>query len=224
MKDTALLIYSWDKAEILWKTTVAGLNKYWNDNPYPIYFITNFKDAPIGTTIKTGADTHWGAMVKKALSLIPESVIIWTCEDFWLNGKVDTKTIQKYSDYIKTNKADYIKLTPSYEAQGDVDFDSNLSIIPEGAKFRTSLGPSMWRKSLFEKLILPEETIWNFENHSAKRLTPQNKMYASKTRDFLTPFLDGTKIYKEQIQRQGVVQDEMAKLYCSIEGFEDYDK
>jgi len=224
MIDKALIIYSWDKAEILWKTTVAGLNKYWPNIPYPIYFITNSKDAPIGTTIKTGPDTNWGVMMKKALDVIPESVIIWTCEDFWLTGPINNDIIEKYCEYIKGNKADYIKLSPSEEGTIDSWFDKNLSIIPQGAVYRTSLGPSIWRKSLLQQIIEPTDTIWHFENNSAKRLAPEHRMYASKQRNFLTPILDGTGVYKEQIQRQGVVVDEMAKLYCQREGFEDYDK
>jgi len=219
----ALLIYSWDNSSILWKTTVTGLHKYWPEIPYPIYWVTNQKDAPLGTTIKTGTDTNWGVMMQKALAIIPEKVVMWTCEDFWLTGPIDNDIIRKYADYIKNDQADYIKLTPSYEGTIDAPCDSSLQVIPEGAIYRTSLGPSIWNKDLFQQIIEPSDTVWHFENHSAKRLSPEHRMYASKGRYFLTPVIDGTGNYKEQIQRQGKVVDEMAKLYCQREGFEDYD-
>ena len=224
MTDIALVVYSWDNSEILWKTTVAGLNKYWSNNPYPVYWITNLKDGPIGTTIKTGADTNWGVMMKKALDAIPEPVIIWTCEDIWLTGPIDNNIIQKYCNYIKNDQADYIKLTPSENGTIDAPCDTDLQVIPDGGEYRTSLGPSIWRKSLFQKIIEPTDTIWHFENHAPKRVTGEHRMYASKGRNFLTPIIDGTGNYKEQIQRQGKVVDEMARLYCKREGFEDYDK
>jgi len=224
MKNIALLIYSWDNSEILWKTTVAGLNKYWSEIPYPIYWVTNLKDAPIGTTIKTGEDTNWGVMMQKALAVIPEEVVIWTCEDFWLTGPINNETINKYCNHIKNNKADYIKLTPSENGTIDAPCDSDLQVIPDGADYRTSLGPSIWKKSLLQEIIKPSDTVWYFENHAPERVNRTHRMYASKYRNFLTPIIDGTGNYKEQIQRQGKVVDEMAKLYCKREGFEDYDK
>jgi len=224
MNDIALLIYSWDNSEILWKTTVAGLNKYWAEIPYPIYWVTNQKIAPMGITIQTGADTNWGVMMQKALAAIPEKVVIWTCEDFWLTGPINNETILKYANYIKNDQADYIKLAPSETATIDAPCDSDLSVIPAGALYRTSLGPSIWRKSLFQQIIEPTDSVWHFENNSPERTTAEHKMYASKYCNFLTPILDGSGVYEEQIQRQGKVVDEMAKLYCEREGFEPYDK
>lgn len=202
MNDIAVVISSWDKNSYMWDIVRYSYQKYWNNCPFPIYFITNNLDAPIGTTIKTGDNTDWVTMTKIALSKIPEKCIIWMLEDYWLWKHVNTPKIQEYCNFVVTGKADYIRLIPSEYAILNNEVSKDLGEYSLDATYKTSLGPSIWNKALMERLLKDGENIWQFELESAKRTKPTERFFAIKDwEDFVIVYLNGT--YPQQVMVKG---------------------
>lgn len=174
MPNTVVLVSSWDRNKRLWPVVKHSFDKYWSDCPYPIYFITNFENAPIGKTITVGKECGWASNTLNALKTFECKNIIWMLDDYWFSGPINN-VIKKYVLYVDQGKTSYIRLMPSaIETRLPFQYDSSLHHYPMNSPHKTSLGPSIWNKDLLQRLILPEENIWNFEGEAVNRTTRQD--------------------------------------------------
>ena len=68
--DVTVVVGSVDKYSMAWPMFEHGFRKYWPDCPWKVQAITNFKDFPIGETIKIGQDKSWADSVRKGLEKV----------------------------------------------------------------------------------------------------------------------------------------------------------
>lgn len=166
-----------DKYAQAWPAFKHGMEKYWKDCPFPIIAITNFKDFPIGRTIKVGKDISWSDTMKKGLEQIDSDVIFFMMEDYFLTGKVDTQTLIRYSKLLLENKIDHIRLlppapgldtgafiTPNLECKHPYEKEDSLWVFQDDAEYRASLAAGLWRKEVFLKFLENNKNPWEFEH------------------------------------------------------------
>ncbi len=147
--DTAIVVSSCDKYSEAWKAFAHGFLKYWPDCSYKLYFITGYKDAPIGTSIKVGPDKGWSANMLVALDQISETTLLMMVDDYWLFERIDNQAVEELVDLVRKGQADQIRLNKSAEAwEGD-----KLDIIPNSS-LKISLLPSTCTKTLINSAFL----------------------------------------------------------------------
>lgn len=163
-----LLVSSCDPYWPCWDPFFHGLNKYWPQHP-PVRMIANHRRPPQGEPILVGDDQGWAQNLRFALEQIPEEIILYGQEDYWLKQPVDHGMLQDYFALMVNGRADYIRLCPSPPPDRVFPDDPRLGIIAPTAEYRTSLQLAFWRKKVLLDLLLPNESAWQFEARSTAR-------------------------------------------------------
>ncbi len=174
-----IVVGSVDKYSQAWPAFKHGFKKYWPDCPWEVVAITNFKDFPVGRTIKIGEDKSWADSVRKGMEQIDSDVILWMMEDYWLTGPVNTEYMLKYAKLLLEDKIDHIRLlppapgldvgapiTPDLECKHPYCAGSDLWVFQDDAEYRASLACSLWRKDVFLKFLKEGTTPWEFEHNA----------------------------------------------------------
>jgi len=178
MEKLAILISSCDDFSDCWDPYFHGFRKYWRDCPYDVFIVTNYKDLSDGSirAIKVGKDRGWSQNTLEALRQIETPYVFYTHEDFWIKKPVETGVIEDYIALMERGKADYVRLFPAPPPDADFPDDWRLGILADEAPYRTSLQVALWRKTVFQELIVPGENPWQFE----LRGTIRSRKYGDK--------------------------------------------
>jgi len=173
MNDVAVVIGCLDLYEPLWEPMRYSLSKYFGDSTWPIFWITNSKQAPCGTTISVGGDhTRWSDRMMRGLRQIKSSVILWMISDHWLSGYPDMSAIKDFAEYVRDGKAAKIRLYPGWDhdrSSGVFEHDKRLLVMGKKSPYRTSCKPSFWNRKVFLSLLRDGESPWDFERDGRKR-------------------------------------------------------
>jgi hypothetical protein len=221
MKRVSFLISSCDGFSDCWKPYYHGLHKYWPDCPYDIFIVTNFKESgdSLVQAIKVGKDKGWSRNTSQALNDVTTPYVIYTHEDFWINRKVQTQVIEEYIELMDKDKADYIRLYPCPEPDYECEDDKRLGILADDAAYRTSLQVGLWRKSVFQELIVAGENPWQFEINGTIRSKKYGARFLSVKRFWDTngkPFHYGIDYVCTAINKGK--WSKAAKIYAEQEG------
>lgn len=166
--DMALVIIGYDPYKDVWNHYFELLNKFWPDNPFPVYLVNN-EDSGIEyenvTVINCGKDAEWSRKAQIATQQIPEKYICLLLEDLFTRDYVDTDRVLKVVKFIKDRDIKYYKLmtfskfhTPHFE---NYRF---LYTIPRNKPYGISLQAAIWEKNfLIEKLGTDNYNAWTFE-------------------------------------------------------------
>lgn len=178
-----VFVHTTDQYRAVWPPFCHGFNKYWSDCPWPLRWMTNELDPPCGKAIKTGTDTNWTAMMRKALPQVETPVILSTIDDYWLLAPPDTKTLMEYAVHCVEGRADMVGLwLCASEAWNTEDFphDSRLFKFLPNAYYRTSMRAAFWRVDALLALLKDGESIWGFETRGSDRSRGNDKIVCVK--------------------------------------------
>ena len=164
-----ILVYSWDTYKACWPVFCHGMAKYWPDCPYRLLFITNHLDPPSGECVKVGDVNDFVSKLTIGLGEVSTPLVLFMHEDYWIDKAVNTSAIRDYARLIAEGEADYIRLFPMPGPNRLSGFDPRLGIVDGDAEYRVSLMASIWRKSVLEDLLIPGESLWQFEDDGSKR-------------------------------------------------------
>jgi hypothetical protein len=142
-----------------------GLRKYWPDCPYPIYLVSNFKnfEAPGVSVLKMGEDTNWSQRLAEALSRLDTTYIMYFQEDYWITHPVDTARVRDYVGHMDRTGLNYVRLLAAPPPTRDFPGDSRLGVIARDGDYRTSAQIALWRRDVLGELLVPGESVWEFE-------------------------------------------------------------
>ncbi len=177
-----IVIPSCDAYQDAWQPFFYCLNRNWKDCPFEKVIITNFLDSPDPDTkaIKVGIDVDYCSNLKLALQQIDSDYIILWLEDLLL-GAIPNCDFQLIFDQAIRMEAGYLKLwqlSSASERQGQL-----LKEIPKEGRFRVSLKPAFWKKSLLESLIIPGESPFDLERKGSVRSCEYQEKFLSLTPD-----------------------------------------
>jgi hypothetical protein len=147
-----------------WIPFIACFNKFWQDNPYPINFITDFEDenAIEDRMITIGKDMGWCANFNEGLKRIDSEFILMLQEDFWLNAPVDHAYVCKALKMMLDD--DSIGCFRLYPCPGpDIELGPDFGRIDTNAKYRVSCQSAIWKKSHLQDILSRFNTPREFE-------------------------------------------------------------
>ena len=162
------LIASCDKYSDLWKPFFALQAKYWKDCPYRLCLGTESKTTANAELkidhIHTGICSSWTEQVLKYVSAIPEDIILFSLEDFFLRRPVDTGLVAKAENWFAENTcAASLRLNPLPYPDQRNQHDKFIGEYTAKSKYRISTQAAFWRKSVLIDLLQGRRSPWQFE-------------------------------------------------------------
>lgn len=158
------------------------LKKYWPHMPRPIvggYTKPGFHLDADFISIGRFADypvTKWSDGLLRFLSYIEDEHILFLMDDYWLNAPVHHERIMILADYIQTHEQvarldlTYDRLNNSTWTDVETLWGVNDLIMSDPSPYQFSYQAALWRKSLFEKCIVENETPWQSEHNGTARI------------------------------------------------------
>lgn len=182
--DLAIVILSCDKYKDLWDLYFAFFHKYWKDCPYPIYLVSNFEkyeDKRI-INICVGDDVSWSNNLKIAIEKVKERNVLLLLDDVFLNKAVDTQKVNSLIDQFTLLNANYLKLIPM--PKPDVRINEELGEINKGSLYRSTAVFTIWNKDTLQKILVPSENAWQFEEFGSIRSDEFDGFYSTYRNTF----------------------------------------
>ena len=177
MKTTAIVISSCDAYSDLWNPFFELFFKYWRNNSYPVYLISNKKIANFENvkTIATQTTNSWSDDMKIALEQIQEDNIILILEDYLFTSPVKTDWLDKCLNIHELENADYFLITCFPEKFNTIyptitpKPNQNYAEISKESTYLCSLQIAIWKNKYLQELLISGENPWQFEINGTKR-------------------------------------------------------
>lgn len=182
MENVALLVMSCDKYSSAWYPYFELLKKFWPDHPQKIYLSTetrNYSCPGIDITVlNSNTIQPWSQRLLNVLQHIKEEYIIFSLEDFFLLGYVDTDRIIKCINWMEEDSSIAECRLSTFETvtKGEFYKKSLFRICPKEHKYRIDTQIAIWRKSFLMSIINETETPWQFEGNASTR----SRVYSDK--------------------------------------------
>lgn len=161
-----VLVVSCDKYADLWNPMSDFLRIFWPDCPYEIALATESAAAPAETvylrTIQCG-QAQWSGCVLNALDAVQTPYVLFTLDDLWPGGRVDTGAIARLLDLMERDHIGDVHLRAEGEDQKDYAPDTSLREYAFGTPYRISASTSIWDVAFLRSVLRAEETAWEFE-------------------------------------------------------------
>lgn len=179
-KRCSIIVSSCDAYSDLWNPFFNSFFRHWGDCSFPIYLLTESKECEIEhiKTIKAGIDTNWSDRLKFALSYVKTDRIILILEDFLLRSKVDNHEVESCLSIAFKENINMLRLIPRPSPDKKDNEYENLGLISPGSKFRVSTQSAIWDTQVLNELLVPNESIWEFEHNGSKRSNSITKFYS----------------------------------------------
>jgi len=179
MNDIAVLVVSCDSYSDLWNPFFTFFRRFWPDCPYPLYLLSNYKNAPDPevAVIKIGEDISWADNLQKGLKMIDEEFVLLWIDDLFLLKRVDNDAIISLCRKFIDIGGNQIRLNPTVKA--DAPFNDLFGVASRGTIYRASTVMSLWRKEVLFGLLNAGESAWAFEIHGTARSDTFDGFYSS---------------------------------------------
>lgn len=180
-KDCSILVNSCDKYSDVWDPFFLCLKDYYPDCPYDIYLNTETKNYFFQGfnihCINTYKKCSWGKRFITSLKAINTEFVIVVLDDFFLQTDMKQKRLDNYIELLKSRSdIDCIYLIPQHKGEIQAE-ESGLSVIPEGADYRLSTGPAIWKKERLLRYLKPIDDPWAWEFFGTIRAEKQNTLF-----------------------------------------------
>lgn len=184
--ELAVVVLSCDKFSSLWPLFFSRFDKFFPECSFPKYLISNSKDFESSSSsnlrvIKVGEDISWSSNLSTALSFVGEQYVLLLMDDAPFSQRVDGDALLNILSKFKEENMDYINLKSSPAPNVEVGRDYGR-LAPETA-YRTSIVPSIWKKSTLLRLLDVSENAWQFEIFGSNRSKAYDSFF-SVTRPF----------------------------------------
>lgn len=173
--ETAILVMSCKKFEQLWDPFFTLFRKYWPDCPYKVYFCSDQGTYPGVENLEVGEDKGWASNCRFALEKIEAKRIILFQEDFFVNGRVNTADVRKYSRHARDYAVGCLRLMPCPGPSGAWYAAESIGTIGPTDDYRLSLQLAIWRRDVLFELLQESQTPWQVELDGTRnaRLRPE---------------------------------------------------
>jgi hypothetical protein len=193
----SVVVSSCDAFEDVWKPFFTLFFRYWPDCPFPVYLISSTKKYEDNRVknISLGDDSKWATNLRRALAKISSPYILYLQEDYFLEKKVETRTILQFLNFVKENSAAYLRLVPSPGPDVKIKSNDLVGEISKSAAYRTSLQAAIWDKKILLSLIKDGERGWDMEiNGTIRSRTIANPFFC--VTKVVLPYFNKTAIKK----------------------------
>lgn len=188
MKKLALLIISYDKYLHLAEINYKSILKYWPDNDFDIYYMSNYlkfsKNYKGVSCIKVGKDISWSLSLKTALNKLQKDYefVLTFIDDIILTKKVNNSEVKLVLNRFYETNGDCIKLIK--KPKPNTYYNKYFGEISHNAPYRATVVFTFWKISSLLNILSDEESAWDFEKNAVKRLKKKNKFFSVYTSKF----------------------------------------
>jgi hypothetical protein len=182
--DVAVVVSSCDAYGDAWEPFFHSFFKYWPDCPFPVYLVAGEKtyDDSIVKTIRI-SEKNWSICMKTAFAVIPERIILYLQEDYFLKWWVDTGKMIHFVDTLKKERAACLRLYPDPKPDDRYKDCKDIGSIRRDAPYRLSLQAALWDKKALDSLLIAGEDPWQTELIGSKRTAGVEQPFLSVKRN-----------------------------------------
>lgn len=164
----AVLVLSCDRYRDLWAPFFTLFHRHWPDPGMPVYLGTDtgVLDLDWVHTLNAGNTKGWSKRLRFFLQSINTDYVLLLLEDFFFDSAVSTSHVAAQTSRLHSLKGVSLRLFPNPPADY---FRHDLGVIHTGARFRVSLQAAIWNRVELLKLLVDDESPWEFERHGTRR-------------------------------------------------------
>lgn len=184
MENLAVLVGSCDKNEWLVKIFFEFFKVNWKDCKYKIYLSMEKRRIDISgvNVLNDNGKDGWSGRIGRALKKIDEHYILFMLDDFLIEEKIEQERIENYVSIMKRDDLYNVILTevPNELNEKKSEYHDWVHRSRYG-RYKTSLQCGIWKKTVFESLLKPNESAWEFEIYgNIRSFLYRNNFYALK--------------------------------------------
>ncbi len=196
MADYSIYLSTCDGYSDCWDPFFTLFERYWPSFDGKVYMSTEYKDYDRDHVIPMKlCESHsvpktkrvtWSKLTRWGLEAIPEDIILFMQEDFFLKAPVNHELIAKYCDLMLSNPdIKCIHLTDQ-NGSGSVDSEyEGLDLMLTHRPYRISCQSALWRKEELLALLRDRESAWDWEIFGSARSAALGHKYYQVKRDFV---------------------------------------
>ena len=175
--DIDIAVISCDNYSDVWPLFFDNLFKNWEDCPLDIHLISNKKtyNHKKIININVGEDVSWSNNLIKGLESLKKDYVMLFVDDLIINKIISVNYFNKISNWVNSNKPNYLRLHISFKPNYYDDF---IGILPKKSPYKASLMPSIWNKNFLKKILKSRESAWDFEIKGSKRAFNYNGFFS----------------------------------------------
>ncbi len=187
MKDekTAIIVLSCDHYNDLWPAFFWTMKKFWNDNNFQIFLVTNFKKPNFSNVnvINIGKDLSWSDNLISTLKKLDsyEYVIVMT-EDGFLFKTVNNQKLNLIIDAFKKLNGNCLAFLN--DPKPDKKINNFFGEIPNWSPYRSTTTHAIWNRSHLQSVLTPGESAWEFEKKGSRRTENLRGYYSTWEKNF----------------------------------------
>ncbi len=185
--NVGVLVNTCDRFNDCWDLFFTNWKKYHNGLNWPLYLNTEHAQYsyPEGIsghalavcTRKSGYEgwtgekaPTWSWCVQQALSLIPENVILYVQEDYFLTRDIDTAKLLELAQFMESHPdVECIHLHKAGNTYNTKCPYPNLRRTSRFDRYFVSCQAALWKKSTLLELLRSHENAWQFERWGTNR-------------------------------------------------------
>ncbi len=166
-----VVVCSCDAYSDLWRPFFTLFFRHWPDCPWKIVLMSNERvyDDPRVETVAVGQLRSWSTELRAVLARVPTGHVLLVLDDFFFRSPVDQAAVAACFRAMLEREAVMFRLVRRPGPDRRISGVSTYGEIDSGAPYRVSTQGALWRKSTLETLLLPGESIWQFEGLGSRR-------------------------------------------------------
>ena len=189
MNTVTIVVNSCDKYKDCWLPFFQCYERNWNCG-YPIVLVTesehySYKNLPITTfeLYQKGQAVSWSALRIETLSRITTPYIIFMLDDFFLEKKVDQKTIEQCISWMDKNNDVSVFYFEPIGAGRNIDDHrfAGFERRPDKCEYKLNCQAALWRRDKLIEYMRPHESAWYFETLGSRRAARYHECFYSRS-------------------------------------------
>ena len=163
--DTALFVISCDRYSDVWPPFFTLLERYWPDNPFPVYLLSDTLryGSPNVRPVTPGKRPTWGSLVRDGLSQVPHKNVLLILEDYLINGPVNTAAVLEANALLDAEQAVVVYLRPYPELERFSPEKPHFGRVGACHKLKVDVTTAIWNRERLMEYVRPEYTAWDME-------------------------------------------------------------
>ncbi|MBR1706866.1 MAG: hypothetical protein IJ721_08810 [Bacteroidales bacterium] len=196
MRGLAVYISTCDGYSDCWNPFFRLFERYWPDFSGTLYLSTEYKEYAYGNLpvvsqrlcwshgVPTSERVPWSRFTRWALEAVPDDLVLFLQEDFFLKGTVRSEVVDRYAVLMREHPdIRCLHLTDqSVQCGGPSEFPG-LDEVPLRQRYRVSCQCALWRKDEILSILRDDESAWEYEEFGSARSAALGHRYLAVSHD-----------------------------------------
>lgn len=218
----AVVVQTCDKYHDLWAPFYTLFRRYWPDCAYPVYHVTEGRslDQQGIHQIHTGA-LEWSARLLFCLDRIDADYILLLLDDYFLLKPAYNSRFEECCRVLDDHaNVACLRIFPVPGPTDGWESDPKIGRVDRNTPYAITTQVTIWRKKCLQELLVPSETVWQFEVEGSRRAANYPFEFLSLNVNHSTRAEEGdypftylcTAVYKGKWMREAVELSRREKL------------